>query len=180
MILRNKCGGIPESFSWFVGFLIIIFFCILFLAGVSYSKAKSIPLSFGVGGNNVEGFGEGGCEKALSEALIKFVNYPVALENDYKTIKEFISEDNLSDNLFKDSSDEVFSSSFPKSSWKGGEPPWWIKVYGSDGKEIFSNGGRICESKEEGIYEPREDIVYEVLIKDKKVVACLLRTYCSD
>ena len=168
------------TLTWAVAFPIILVLMIGFLVITSALSGG------GFFNKNKINFEEGLGTRETQRVMIKFLNTHVEFEGKDMSIYRLVLSSDLDDEeiskVFNENADKIFLDEFPFpcEGWRGVHP-WWIRMYNIGDemkftdrlrKKNFHAGAWNCNSNN---FE--ESIVNTIIVGDKKVVFCILKSY---
>jgi hypothetical protein len=169
--ISKKGMSLSLTFSWFFAFLILLLFSLIFFAGTSYLQKKNSLFAFvGTDKIKIELANSAVCEKELTDALIKMLNSEIVIGEERVKVKTAIENSTLSKKSFQLTAEEIFENAFPKI--EKGLIPWGVWIDDLEGmSEELETKGINCYDK--------RDMLSEIVIGDKKISACLIKSYCE-
>ncbi len=182
-LLNTRKAQIGATLTWVVAFLIIFFIMLLFVSATAFLTGKKFL--FGEEGNIIGIEGGLGTQKT-QRIMMRFLNTPIGLGDEEISIHDLILSSDLDNEeaskIFNENANEIFLDKFPfpYADWKGVHP-WWIRVYNVNdevkstdrlAKKNFHAGTWNCNPNN---FE--ENIVNTIIVGDKKVIFCILKSY---
>lgn len=173
----NKKGmNLALTFSGYTFFIILIILIILFFAMTILIVQFQKTFFFFGEKNEIAVSKHISCERELYDVLQSFLSSDVVINGERKKISEAIGNSNLNVDMFNDISENFFRTAFPGGILEEKLPAWKVKITDSEGRylmegnNLFENGGMDCY----------DQIVSEIILENKKIVACLFKSYCEE
>lgn len=193
---KNNKAQIGTTLTWFAAFLIIFLIMLLFFAITAVLVAKkNISLASWFSGDkkNLIEFEKGFGNLEIQGNMINLLKTSVKFNQKEIFLYDLIYSSDLNDKEASKVFNEVvlkeFSKDFPYEGWTGRDNPWWVRVYNANQNmnqwdkyneeqfrpgENFHTGGFDCNP------DTGDSIVTSVVVADKKIVSCILKSYYTS
>ena len=191
----NNKAQIGTTLTWFAAFLIIFFIMLLFFSITAVLVAKKHLMSFvpwiGTKKNSIEFKVDSG-NLEIQGNMINLLKTSAKFNEKEISLYDLIYSSSLNNKEASKVFNEVvlreFAKDFPYpyEGWTGRDNPWWVRVYNANQnmnqwdkyneeqfrpRENFHAGGFDCNP------DTGDSIVTSVVIADKKIVSCILKSY---
>jgi hypothetical protein len=163
--------GQSITFLWIIAILIILFFSVLFIAGVSFIAAERSAISTKAGSDFMKKSGQESY-LILERNLEVFLNRHLDYNGKNVPMMEFLETSSGSQQeqeIFRQNANSFFSDVFPGM-------PWVIRVANKiDDSPVLSAGDASCEPADR-----ENNIAFSYFTKSKRIGFCMTRAYYDE